>query len=87
MYEPKTDLEDIDGERFYYLWTHQGYTVYHWNKYAKQLDKISSKFFIRLEDARAHARAYIELDDERERLAMKIRALEDEINSLAKRII
>lgn len=87
MYEPKTDLEDIDGERFYYLWTHQGYTVYHWNKYAKQLDKISSIFFIRLEDAQAQARAYMRLSDERERLAMKIRALQGEISQLEKGIV
>lgn len=84
MYEPKTDLQDIDGERFYYLWTHQGYTVFHWNKNTKQLDKISSIFFIKLEDAQAQARTYMKLSDERERLAMKIRALQDEIDLLEK---
>ena len=84
MYEPKTDMEDIDGERFYYLWTHQGYIIFHWNKNTKQLDKISSIFFINIEDARAQARTYMGLDNERERLAMKIRALQDEIRRLEK---
>ena len=82
MYECKTDLEDINGERFYYLWTHRGYIVYHWDKNTKQLDKISSKFFININDAQAHARTYMKLDDERERLTMKIKALQDEISQL-----
>lgn len=82
MYECKTDLEDIDGERFYYLWTHRGYIVYHWDKNAKQLDKISSKFFININDAQAYAREYANINDVKVQLAMKIKALQDELEAL-----
>lgn len=81
MYECKTDLEDIGLERFYYLWTHNGYIVYHWNRVTKTLDKLSSKFFINLEDARACARDFINITDPKKQLMMKIHALQEELKT------
>ena len=57
-YEAKTDLEDIGEERYYYLYVNRSYVVYHWDRFSSSLEQISSKFFIKLEDARAYARTH-----------------------------
>lgn len=82
MYECKTDLEDINGERFYYLWAHGSYIVYHWNRATKSLDRISSKIFININDARTYAREYSKIPDHKEQIALKIEALQEEIRQL-----
>lgn len=81
-YEPKTDLEDINGERYYYLWTQGHYVVYHWDRVTQSLDQISSKFFINIEMARAYAREDAKIVDYKERLIARIQRLQQELQGL-----
>lgn len=85
-YESKTDLEDIDGERYYYLWTSSGYIVYHWDKDLKSLDQISSDFFINIDKARACAHAHVRGESVKlsykERLVARIARLQQEIQDM-----
>lgn len=54
-YESKTCTEVINDQRFYFLWTSDGFQVFHWSTELASLGKISEKFFINIENARAYA--------------------------------
>ncbi len=85
-YEPKTELEDIGEERYYYLHTYRGYIVYHWDRFTSSLEQISSNFFIKLDNAQAcareHARNMRNCTSYKERLKAQIASLQKEIEQM-----
>ena len=81
-YDMKSDLEDINGERYYYLWTRGHYIVYHWDRVTQSLEQISRDFFINIEMARACAREDAEKVDYKERLIARIQRLQEELQDL-----
>ena len=85
-YECKTDMEQINGEIYYYVWTGRGYIVYHWNRPLGEMDRISSNFFIKLENARACARDDAKNYNYKERLKAELRYLQDELERLEENV-
>ena len=81
-YECKTCTEVINDETYYFLWTGQGYLVYHWCTVTKSLTKISSNFFIKLENARTCARNYLTETDFKARLKARIARLQRDLEAL-----